>query len=73
MNKENKGAPKGPWDIPLRDFIKSFPIIVSVYDGEKLLHEEHINYGNYEHRKWLGRATYWAVNQGYIVETSKAD
>ena len=43
----------------LRNFVKSFPMVVSVYDGEKLIHEEKIDYGNYEHRKWLGRVTYW--------------
>ena len=73
MNKENKSAPNGPWDIPLRYFIKSFPMVVSVYDGEKLIYEEKIDYGNYEHRKWLGRVTYWGCNKGYVVETSKAD
>lgn len=62
----------GPWSMPLREYVKSFPIVVAIYDGEKLVHEEKIDYGNYEHRKWLGRATFWACNQGYVVETSKA-
>ena len=63
----NKPVPKGPWDLPLREYVKSFPIVVAIYDGEKLVHEEKIDYGNYEHRKWLGRATYWATSNGYSV------
>lgn len=67
------GAPNlnGPESIPLREFVKNFPMLISIYDGEKLLREETIDYGNPEHRKWLGRVTYWAVSNNYLVETSK--
>ncbi len=70
----NKVKLKGqPWSIPLRDYVKTFPIVASIYDGEKLIHEEDLDYGKYEDRKFLGRHTHWALTQGYIVETSKAD
>lgn len=67
----NENAPQGPWDAPLRDFVKDCELMVSVYDLKdgKLIKEEKINYGNYEHRKFLGRITFWAVTSGYSVET----
>ena len=66
-------APKGPWDAPLKEYIKSFPLEIRVYDDDKLIHCEAIDYGNYNHRKFLGRMTFWACNQGYTVETSKKE
>ena len=50
-----------------------FPMMVSVYDGDKLVKEQLIDYGKYEDRKFLGKLTYWALTEGYMVETSKAD
>lgn len=60
-----------PWDLPLKSYIKTFPLIVSIYDGDNLLHEEKIDYGVSEHRRLLGRLTFWACDQGYAVETMK--
>lgn len=72
MNVVNEAeAPKGPWDAPLREYVKTFPMEISVFDNDKLIHREDIDYGNYNHRKFLGRLTYWACSQGYTVETTK--
>jgi hypothetical protein len=74
MNKKiNNRAPSGPEDMPLREYIKNFPLTVSIFDGDKLIREEYIDYGNFEHRKWLGKVTFWACNEGYTVETMKTE
>ena len=63
----------GPESIPLRDFVKSFPLTVTIYDAKGLIvRKETIDYGNFEHRKWLGRVTFWACSNNYMVETAKA-
>lgn len=65
----------GPESIPLRDHNQEFPMKVTVIDiknDDKVLREETIDYANHEHRKWLGRVTYWACTNGYAVETMKA-
>lgn len=74
MSKENKSIIKGrPWDAPVREYVKHFPMMISVYDGDKLVKEQEIDYGKYEDRRFLGKLTYWALTEGYTVETSKAD
>lgn len=67
-------APSGPEDIPLMEFIKSFPIVVSIIDlaTDKVIRTEHIDYGNHLHRKWLGKVTYYACTNGKAVETVAA-
>jgi hypothetical protein len=63
----------GPESIPLRNYVKSFPMVVTVYDNDdNAIREEKINYGEFEHRKWLGRLTYWACDNGYVVQTERA-
>lgn len=66
----------GPESVPLRDFIKTLPIVVSVYDlkTDKLENRQFIDYGNPDHRRWIGRVTAWAVLNGKSVETmAKSD
>lgn len=62
----------GPWDAPLLEgFVKSFPMIVTVYDleTEKAVITKKIDYGNREHRIALGKLTYWAVTNRHSIET----
>lgn len=59
----------GPESVPLREYVKHFMMIVTVYDGDKVIREETIDYGNIEQRRWLGRVTFWACSNGYAVET----
>lgn len=66
-------VPKGPEDAPLREYVKDFPVTVTLYENDKLLREEKINYGNAEHRRWLGKVTYFAISQGYTVETRRTE
>jgi hypothetical protein len=61
-------------DLPLREYIKSFILNVTVYDlktGKAIL-DTQMDYGNYEHRKWLGKLTYFSCTNGYSVETMSA-
>ena len=66
-------APAGPWDAPLREYVKKHLLKITVYDFEdNVIKQETIDYGNYEHRKFLGRLTYWSCSHGYVVETQAA-
>ena len=65
---------QGPESVPLRFYVKNFPLVVTIYDHEdNIIRREEIDYGNFEHRKWLGRITFWSCSNDYIVETQKAD
>jgi hypothetical protein len=67
----NGWPPTGPEDLPLKEYLKSFPLVVFVYDikNDKVVREEKIDYSNYKHRQWLGRVTVWACQNHYSVET----
>lgn len=67
MAEEN--VPKGPWDAPLREYVKNLPLVITVTEGDTIVNKLEIDYGNYNHRKWLGKLTYWAVTNGYSVTT----
>lgn len=61
----------GPWDAKLSEYIKSFPLVVTVFDKkDKIIVEKCIDYSVREHRIWIGKITIWAVNLGYVVETA---
>ena len=65
MNKRS-----GPEFAPLRNFVKSFKIQVTIFDSDdKIVREEVMDYGKPEDRMWLGKLSYWAWSEGYIVET----
>ena len=73
-------APRGgPEDLPLRNYIKTLPLVVCVYDLSKHpdappIKTEFVDYGNAEDRRWIGRITAFAVQNGQSVETmAKAD
>lgn len=68
---DNNKIPPGPEDVPQLGYVKNFPMIVSIFNQDKLVREQKIDYGNIEHRKWLGRCTYWACSNGMSVETRK--
>lgn len=63
----------GPESVPLREFVKSFMVMVTIFDGDKVLREEKVDFGNPQHRQWIGKVTYWACSNGYAVETCKAE
>lgn len=63
--------PRGPEDVPLRQYIKEFYVIVLIKDikSNRYIREEKINYSESETRKWLGRISFWAWTHGYMIET----
>lgn len=54
---------------PLREYVKTYPIILEIYDGDTLIKSEKLDYGNFEDKKYLGRLSYWAWEKNYTVET----
>lgn len=69
MTDEN--VPRGPWDIPLKTYVKELIIVVLIKDvkSSRYIKEEKVNYSEPEIRKWLGRISYWAWSNGYLIET----
>ena len=67
----SEDIPRGPWDIPLKGYIREVQIILLIKDivSDRYIKEEKINYGDPEVRKWIGRISYWAWTNGYSVET----
>lgn len=59
----------GPESILLREIIKSLPITVTIFNNDKVINEQKIDYSNKDHRQWIGRVTVWAVTNGFTVET----
>lgn len=66
-----ENVPRGPWDIPLKGYIKELLIIVLIKDikSNRYIDEKKVNYSDPEIRKYLGRVSYWAWSNGYLVET----
>lgn len=63
--------PRGPEDLPLRQYVKVHPLVIVLKDvksGRKI-REEQINYSDPEARRWLGKITHYATTNGYSVET----
>lgn len=59
----------GPEDVPLRKYIVSYKIIASIYDGERLVRELELDYGNKDDKQHLGRLSIWAWDNGFTLET----
>lgn len=57
---------------PLRDFVKSFKIKVTIYNQkDDVVRTEVMDYGLPSDRIWLGRLSYWAWSQNHYVETER--
>jgi hypothetical protein len=68
-----KRMDSGPESIPLMNPVTDFPLTVRVFnDNDEMIKEDTIQYANPQHRKWLGKITYWACSNGLTVETCKA-
>lgn len=64
----------GPEHAPLKEFIKTFKIKLTVFDkNDNLVREVKLDYGKIEDRKYIGKLSFWAWNEGYYVETIKDD
>lgn len=62
----------GPEFAPIRNYVKQFKIIVDIYDkDDKVIRTERMDYGIQEDRLWLGKLSFWAWENGHVVETRK--
>lgn len=69
MDKDKKNGPE--W-APIREYIKSFIIIVTFYDkNDRIVRQEELDYGKSEDRAWLGRLSFWGWSNGYYIETAR--
>lgn len=60
----------GPEFAPIRDYIKSFKIKVTVFDkNDEVVRTEIMDYGKPEDRVWLGRLSFWSWQNSHYVET----
>lgn len=68
----NNDRPKvGPESIPLKQWVKSFNAVILIYNvsDDNIVRKEVIDYGDSEQRKWLGKVTFWAWQNGMYVKT----
>ena len=57
---------------PIRDFVKTFKIKVTVYNqNDDIIRTETMDYGLPSDRIWLGRLSFWSWSQGHYVETER--
>lgn len=60
----------GPEYAPIRDYIKEFKIIVTIFDkDDNEIRREEIDYGKPDDRAWLGKLSMWAWQNSHTVET----
>jgi len=61
----------GPWQIPLKGFVKQFDLMVIVYNlkDDSIEKEIKLDYGNRIDRAFLGKLSYWCATNGRSVET----
>lgn len=67
--------PKGPWDQQLTEFVTSKKVAVLIHNlkDDIIQHEFIIDYGNPDHRKFLGKLTFYAVKNRMSIETMDAE
>lgn len=63
---------KGIENVPLFSPNTDCPIMVFVIDlknNDEVVEQKELNLANHEHRKYLGKLTFWAVNNSHSIET----
>lgn len=68
---DNDDYRRGPWNLPLPEIVTDKPIVVLIHDlkNDMIEKEFRLNYGNWKDRKFLGKLTYYAIENGRSVET----
>ena len=64
--------PAGPENIPLREYVKSLPIVVFILNlkkNDEVVDMRQIDFSNKDDKAWLSRVSVWAWSQGFSVET----
>ncbi len=57
---------------PIRDFVKSFKIKVTVFNkNDDVVRTEIMDYGLPSDRIWLGKLSFWAWSNSHYVETEQ--
>lgn len=71
FNQDIDYSRRGPWDAPLRGFVKEHPVIAVIHDleHESITYEIKLDLGNPDDKKFLGKITFWATSNGRSVET----
>ncbi len=69
--KLERPDPSGPENVPLRNYIKSLPVAVFIYDlknDDNIIAAKEIDFSNREDKAWLSRMSVWAFSNGYSLE-----
>lgn len=69
--KLERPNPDGPENVPLREYIKSLPVAVFIYDlknGDNIIDCREIDFSNKDDKAWLSRVSVWAFGKGYAIE-----
>lgn len=57
---------------PLKEFNIHCPthvFVIDIKNDDVVIRHGQFDYANFEHRKWLGKLTFWALSNGYSIET----
>ena len=69
--KLERPNPDGPENVPLRNYIKSLPVAIFIYDlknDDNIIDCREIDFSNREDKAWLSRVSVWAFSKGYSIE-----
>lgn len=60
----------GPWDAKLTEYITSKPIMLLIHNLDKDLIEREfrLDYGKKEDRQFVGKVSFWCLNNGRSTE-----
>lgn len=60
----------GPWDSRLNEFVTTKLIVLLIHNLEKdtVEREFHLDYGKKEDRQFVGRVSFWCLNNGRSTE-----
>lgn len=63
----------GPETAPLKKYITTFPIMVIVLNKDDIeIKKIRLDYGKHEDKLYLAKLSFWAWNEGYILESMSA-
>jgi len=60
----------GPWDTKLGEYVTSKPIMLLIHNLEKdvIEREFKLDYGKKEDRQFVGKVSFWCLNNGRSTE-----
>jgi len=65
----------GPWDAKLGEYITSKPIMLLIHnlDKDTIEREFRLDYGKKEDRQFVGKVSFWCLNNGRSTEIMSVD